>query len=678
MASRLMKRSPEKETAPSVKRLKKTGDVFQLKKLTYYAEKMQTNDEVHQSIECCPVMKALVDTEVFQRLRNIKQLGTSEYLYDCANGNRFQHSLGVAALAERMTKTIKEEQPKLGTTDKDVLCVKLAGLCHDLGHGPFSHLYESFRMDGLVNFLNAHPELKEHYSDCEDLVVPEKWSHEQSSLLMINTALAELGLGIDLDHLDEPLQQIGDGVDADSMRVFKPPGVEDSVLTSRDFVFVKECILGKPLEEVKEKLGKSCFIGRQEHHKEWLYDIVNNRHSGMDVDKLDYFARDATRTGVGSGSIDNKLMDDARVAKVRCADPAKCQRCEGTAGMHYMICYPSKHVSAAMQFFKKRLYLHTLVYQHKKTVAAESMLRDILCLADPFLRLQSYEGERFPMSRAVLKSEFLIRLDDTVVALIQHSTQPELTGARDLCRRFKRHNFYKCAVDQSLNIDGGERKISMFSSHQKKQTILDRRRDSIVYNMSEQDIEAGILGIKNSFENSSQVSTDSSFSLSAGDFFVKKYCMHHGRHSENPLLCMRFFDTMNEKIVGPLENLPEAEAIDKDEYSAIIPSSLQKTGVRIFCRDPSKRDVAHQFFLQWFESIGDEAASGGRPTPTPKLQMEGASSDDDDDMDDDDENQHCASIPLSQESFDDDGDDDRGTSKLDDQSPIPVFRNRRY
>ena len=77
-----------------------------------------------------------------QRLRGLKQLGVSEMTYIPTTHCRFEHSLGVAALAEELLRGIKKNQPKLNITEKDIVCVKIAGLLHDIGHGPFSHVYD--------------------------------------------------------------------------------------------------------------------------------------------------------------------------------------------------------------------------------------------------------------------------------------------------------------------------------------------------------------------------------------------------------------------------------------------------------------------------------------------------------------------------------------------------------
>ena len=53
-------------------------------------------------------------------------------MYPGANHTRFDHSLGVAHLAERVCCHLQKERPDL-VEDKDVMCVTIAGLCHDLG-----------------------------------------------------------------------------------------------------------------------------------------------------------------------------------------------------------------------------------------------------------------------------------------------------------------------------------------------------------------------------------------------------------------------------------------------------------------------------------------------------------------------------------------------------------------
>lgn len=87
----------------------------------------------------------IIQTEAFQRLRRIKQLGFSEFVYPGATHTRFAHSLGVFHLARRLIEIIdvklkKRGSPTSNNAEKDAaLC---AALLHDLGHGPFSHAFE--------------------------------------------------------------------------------------------------------------------------------------------------------------------------------------------------------------------------------------------------------------------------------------------------------------------------------------------------------------------------------------------------------------------------------------------------------------------------------------------------------------------------------------------------------
>ncbi|KAI0041582.1 HD-domain/PDEase-like protein [Auriscalpium vulgare] len=131
-------------------------------------------DPIHDYVPFGDHVWGVVDTKHFQRLRSIKQLGTSYYVWSGASHNRFEHSLGVAHLARQMALHLQQAQPELGITDRDVRCVELAGLCHDLGHGPWSHVWDS-------TFIPRALKGKE-------------WHHEHASEMMFDDMIREYKL----------------------------------------------------------------------------------------------------------------------------------------------------------------------------------------------------------------------------------------------------------------------------------------------------------------------------------------------------------------------------------------------------------------------------------------------------------------------------------------------------
>uniref|UniRef100_A0A8C6S2Q5 HD/PDEase domain-containing protein n=1 Tax=Neogobius melanostomus TaxID=47308 RepID=A0A8C6S2Q5_9GOBI len=132
------------------------------------------HDPIHGHMEFHPVLVKIIDTPQFQRLRNIKQMGAAYFVYPGASHTRFEHSLGVAHLAGQLVRSLKDNQPELDIDDRDVLCVQIAGLCHDLGHGPFSHLFDQeFIPKALEKRGNLMSKLMPNLKMLEDFTLTE-------------------------------------------------------------------------------------------------------------------------------------------------------------------------------------------------------------------------------------------------------------------------------------------------------------------------------------------------------------------------------------------------------------------------------------------------------------------------------------------------------------------------
>lgn len=131
-------------------------------------------------------------------------------------------------MALKCVTLLQEKQPELGIDERDIQCLAIAGLCHDLGHGPFSHLFDGPFLGSIL------PE-------------DEKWNHEVASTMLFNAMLDE-----------NPHFRIKKG--------------------SSEAKFIRALIEGRSAD---------CPL-----EKRFLFDIVNNERNSLDVDKIDYLERD--------------------------------------------------------------------------------------------------------------------------------------------------------------------------------------------------------------------------------------------------------------------------------------------------------------------------------------------------------------------------------------------------
>lgn len=147
-------------------------------------------DPIHGFIEFDEWEKEIIDHQVFQRLRRIRQLGWTDMVYPGGNHTRFEHSLGVMHLATLMFENIVRRRKDFlqsvlhyneGGLNRERVLVRIAALVHDSGHSPFSHAgeglmpvnsetgkpynhedYSAANVSILQDVIENHPENKNH------------------------------------------------------------------------------------------------------------------------------------------------------------------------------------------------------------------------------------------------------------------------------------------------------------------------------------------------------------------------------------------------------------------------------------------------------------------------------------------------------------------------------------
>lgn len=169
------------------------------------------NDPIHGRIEIPDYCIKIIDTPEFQRLRNLKQLGLTSYVFYGATHTRFEHSIGVCYLSGEWARHLQKKHPELDITDIDIEIVMISGLVHDIGHGPFSHTFERFikktRPDTPYNHEDMTIKIIKQMGGCiEDHILKSVWKIIAGITMESKPFLAHIVHntinGLDADKLD--------------------------------------------------------------------------------------------------------------------------------------------------------------------------------------------------------------------------------------------------------------------------------------------------------------------------------------------------------------------------------------------------------------------------------------------------------------------------------------------
>jgi HD superfamily phosphohydrolase len=378
------------------------------------------NDVIHNSIQVSKIANVIIDTKIFQRLRNLHQMGLGFMVFTNANFNRFEHSIGTYYVAGKLlTNLISNSNPKeinlfmldipfiknyllkifnftdteeninfLTNTDTilldDYLCelIKIAGLVHDLGHGPFSHLFDEW--------LHNSPNI----SKPNELI-----EHENRSIILFKKIISDTQI-----VLDGSLYKLEEFIDEPA------------------YNFISELIHPNHLTP-----------------KNFIFQIISNSLNGLDVDKLDYLYRDSFYIGAGIPFDLDRIITNAQVIGGN-------------------ICFPEKVSYDIYKVFRARYDLHKQYYNHKTVVCIEYMVKKIFGALEDLLGISQIINSK--------NLDKFIDLTDGVIfnttkilknfSSIYSSNKSTIDYIESLIDRIELRDIYKCLYSGSFTTTTNE------------------------------------------------------------------------------------------------------------------------------------------------------------------------------------------------------------------------------
>ena len=271
---------------------------------------LEVRDPIHGAIEVHDGERSVIDHPLFQRLRNVRQLGFSELAFPSATHNRYGHCIGAMHLADLAFQGIFQRAPvPRPVHERFRRCLRLASLLHDVGHPPLSHCTES-----------ALPPVED--LDLRVVGTPRtgrRATHEDFTVKII----AESSLSVEIARSGEA----------------SPAHV--AALIDSDV-----------------PVGDDFFVHAGLDYRPLLAQLVS---SELDMDRVDYLLRDSHFAGVEYGRFDHRwLLAHLRSHKVD--------------GDRVHLALEQRAIYAFDDFLLSRYHMFLMVYYHYRPVVFEEMM----------------------------------------------------------------------------------------------------------------------------------------------------------------------------------------------------------------------------------------------------------------------------------------------------------------
>ena len=308
--------------SPEYKKVENDIENFVKQKLQNYVPmvtgKKTIHDPVWGSIDYSEWEMQIIDSPLFQRLRDINQVGLAMLTYPAARHSRFEHSLGVASAAKIMCDKIDKNSDNFKIPEKNKNAIVLAALLHDIGHCFYSHLSET-----IYGELKEFVDVRKKFYDVLEL---KPKPHEILSFMIVNTDTFK---DFFFKYINYP---------------------EKGSVKQTLFPDVGCMIIGKSIE-------------REGRIQSYQTSLINGP---FDADKLDYIKRDSLTAGLTLQYDMERLFTKIQVHSI----PSSRSVIEDRLVVNF------NGITAIEELTFCKIMLFSYIYYHQKVLISETMIKD--------------------------------------------------------------------------------------------------------------------------------------------------------------------------------------------------------------------------------------------------------------------------------------------------------------